>query len=122
MYGNADPADGCDELDGKKVAGEEVAEGVDEEEKGLYIVLLVAGLEELCAEISGGGEDGHVRFDDQVGGDAAVGLHRHQEDVLAGVCQSSLEERVQFIAGKETGCVATKRKEQQDGVFPDSAI
>ena len=34
-FGNADPADGGDEADGKEVAGEEVAEGVDEEEKGL---------------------------------------------------------------------------------------
>lgn len=50
---------------------------MDEEEKGLYVVLLVAGLEELRAEIGGGSEDGHVHFDDQVGGDAAVGLHRH---------------------------------------------
>ena len=76
-YGDADPADGGDEVDGKEVAGEEVAEGVDEEEKGLHVVLLVAGLEELRAEIGGGSEDGHVHFDDQVGGDAAVGLHRH---------------------------------------------
>lgn len=64
MYSDADPADGGDELDGKEVAGEEVAEGVDEEEKGLHIMLLVAGLEELRTEVGGGCEDGYIRFDD----------------------------------------------------------
>ena len=95
---------------------------MDEEEKSLHIVLLVAGMEELRAEIGGGCEDRYVRFHDQMGSDAAVGLHRHQEDVFARVRQSSLEERVQFVTGKETGCVAAEREEQQDGVLADPTI
>ena len=57
-----------------------------------------------------------------MGGDAAVGLHGHQEDILARVRESSLEESVQFVTGKETGCVAAEGEEQQDGIFSDSAI